>query len=332
MHFPLLVISADPSDETIATLMRPFFDVRTVPPETPFPTEYLVFHDLEEQARATWERSCYRRWSGWFGRVLSLEEMMERADPEAGPADWLFRPSRGCSMVTPPVRDLYPRFEDSPAYLACLDADFDPDSKRRGAWINPNARWDHYTLGGSWLGMLVAKPGANSAVKGEADGLSPFEREEFERLKREVDADIQPAMAADPDQHPRGCDQVRVGEIDFEEMVKFHSQRGLRRWAALQEKLSGLDGPMLWHGVWVEPWAVPSEEEFLAVAGRPSTGAVLLGGQWYDVDEGTYWYTNRPRTLDEVPPDPREAWPHEWLSLVSNLHPDVTVTILDCHM
>ena len=43
------------------------------------------------------------------------------------------------------------------------DEDYDVDEKtgKKGYWNNPNSKWDWYSLGGRWSGMIKLKNGAN---------------------------------------------------------------------------------------------------------------------------------------------------------------------------
>ena len=89
-------------------------------------------------------------------------------------------------------------------------ADMDETAGKRGYWFNPNARYDYYSHGGRWRGMLGLKPGC----EGYCSSLN--------RLDNGYTYE------------PERCDTARVRDCLFardEEAYK----RALRRWEVLVE-------------------------------------------------------------------------------------------------
>jgi hypothetical protein len=84
---------------------------------------------------------------------------------------------------------------DSPyaEFIEDEDGDLDAKAGKKGYWVNPNARFDCWTIGGRWRGMLKLKP--ERIGKGKYGTDSPFNK----------------AEPGDPER----CDEARVNYCDF---------------------------------------------------------------------------------------------------------------------
>jgi hypothetical protein len=91
------------------------------------------------------------------------------------------------------------------------DGELNEATGKNGYWINPNARYDWYELGGRWRGYLKLKPGCT----GEYGSPGPFDKNT--RLD------------------PTRCDQALVNDCDFTPNEAAR-QRALRFWEVAVEK------------------------------------------------------------------------------------------------
>lgn len=79
-------------------------------------------------------------------------------------------------------------------------ADIDPSTGRRGYWRNPIGKWDGWTVGGNWHGLLGVEEQLRAAdvvkrLAGEPEIIAPVHALLRDRLWREAD-DIKPWSAA----------------------------------------------------------------------------------------------------------------------------------------
>lgn len=159
---------------------------------------------------------------------------------------------------------------------------------------NPNSKWDWWSVGGRWSGLLRTKSG--EGVKGEPGVLGT--------------------------QHSAsGVDQARKGDLDIEAMVASQRRQAERTW---EDYTSGESKPFLDQD-WKEGI---SKEDYVAArmdgleAGF-STFAVLMDGKWYERGNMGWW---------GIVTGEEDNWQGKFADLFALVPDDHTITIVDCHI
>lgn len=159
-----------------------------------------------------------------------------------------FRLPEGAEVVDEPLTTVYSDFDD---YMVrhCNGKRGGPDNTY-GYWQNPNRKWDWYTLGGRWSGMLLAKNGC-AGTHGQA-GLGT------------------------PDRRAGYYDQLRKGDIDLDQM-KLNAEEDARKNWDLAEGQSEVERHFV-YGI----GKGKTLEEYVAHARHFSTFAFLMNGEWHE--------------------------------------------------
>ena len=173
---------------------------------------------------------------------------------------------------------------------------------------NPKSKWDWYSLGGRWTGMLKLKHGG----KGEIGTPG-----------------IMTASAS-----AGWVDQASIKDIDFDKMIEESYESAsksydefLSKWHDPKEKESihpyfdyGI------HGTSNNDEFVPeSKDEYLKRHVPFSTFAVVKDGKWYEKGEMGWWGV----ISDEKNPD---EWDNQFKELLAGLDGDTLISIFDCHI
>jgi ribosomal silencing factor RsfS len=206
---------------------------------------------------------------------------------------------------------------------------------------NPNCKWDWYTVGGRWSGMLKLKNDAgnvDTASAGDVDweGMLAPAREEagkswdlitrlvaqhpafipFEEVKKKVEGDVVEGVTA-----------KLTGEAIMD-LVRntYHEQAMLQ---ALVE--AHKDEPLFMHDFGddiVEVQKFKEREAYVNYKAAAScrTYALLHQGQWLQPGE-MGWFGMSDKTVDSEIEYTRKFW-----EIVLALDPHETVTVVDCHI
>jgi hypothetical protein len=216
-HFTVAVISDSPDE--VDDLLAPFQENNM----GDCPKEYLKFNDNEDEYLKEFETETIDRIKGpdgtfysphdgrfqlpmpaevaakaktlrWSEQSEYLRELYPNGYNQSG--DKLtYRSFEGYEKVNVPIKEAFATLDD---YVSDYHgSERDEETGRYGYWENPNCKWDWYQIGGRWQGMLRAKPDAVS-YQGETSAIA----------------------ALNEDVTLRNCDQVRVGDLDLEAMLK----------------------------------------------------------------------------------------------------------------
>ncbi len=140
--------------------------------------------------------------------------------------------SKTLDEIMAPFRESYDRDDPHTEFVEDGDCDVDPDTGRHGYWANPNAKWDWYTVGGGWYGLIEANVGGHGM-------RTRFDFAETSVCKTPEDyADAMPY-----DMGGRHFDVARVGDIlNPLDVLAYDVLTPDGVWHARDERSKGRDG------------------------------------------------------------------------------------------
>jgi hypothetical protein len=203
-----------------------------------------------------------------------------------------------------PYMDMFKTFEE---YLAKVkyskkETHYCPKLKKEikgyGYVGNPKSKWDWYSIGGRWSGMLKLKPGA-VGKRGSRSWTN-----EKDLIGSEY------------------VDQAFLKNIDLESMKIEAVKAAKKNWKEAQTKDSMIRA--LSYGI----QKGDTEETYVKrnSGGNPlMTFAVLKDGEWYERGEMGWWGIVHGEKEDST-------WESEFNSLIENLDPETLITMVDCHI
>lgn len=145
-HFTVAVFSD--GTKTVEQLLAPYQENNM----DDCPKEYLQFFSTSEEHRSEWENESTKKVKLNDGRLV-----------------WPWSDeANGGEIVTVTYKELYPTFKEFMEDY--IGSRFDEEMQDYGYWENPNAKWDWYSIGGRWKGILKAKKGD----KGESSFVCPI--------------------------------------------------------------------------------------------------------------------------------------------------------------
>lgn len=144
MHFALLVL-AD-GTKTLDDILSPYEDMgrRDSP--------YTVFEDLEDKYLEEYHH-------GTKPMVMVEGELVSAYDGRFRTDGGECVVPDGAERIDVPYMDLYDTFDAFA--LGMHGSTRDRKRLRHGYWHNPNSRWDWYSVGGRWAGLLEANVGGH---------------------------------------------------------------------------------------------------------------------------------------------------------------------------
>lgn len=237
----------------------------------------------------------------------------------------------GAVKIEVPFKILYPTFEE---YLEdWCSYERDETKGKYGRWSNPNAKWDWYSMGGRWSGMLRLKP--------DTTGLGAVGRPG--------------SMGGRMNEGPLWADQCRKGDLDLRYMREDNLKKAREKWeeAEKEHPLPKMYPPGTSPATTVEEWsnlirrkALPqswvnalrernwrygidygqSLEDFLKKSDKSlSTFAVLKDGTWHEKGK-MGWWACVSNEKDQ------KSWAKEFNNLLDSLPDDTVLTVVDCHI
>lgn len=185
------------------------------------------------------------------------------------------------------------------------EADFDEERGERGWWVNPNAKWDWWVVGGRWSGLLTLKPGAGTGSYGE-------------RSWTNEDAVIPENMV----------DSALVRDVDFAPDATVYAE-AVRFWELYVDHQPLKDGETM-PGTWYRPEYFSDQygtkENYAISQSEFSTYAfVSSDGTWHG-EARMGWFG-----MDDNTREKRETQRTALADYIAN-HPDEFITIVDCHI
>lgn len=249
---------------------------------------------------------------------------------EAGEADGsgsLSHHTRGAGDFVPELQSSSGKCEGQPQDTQGSYQVHNPISKA----LIGGSRWDWWSLGGRWRGMLLTKDGSGShGEPGAFDngsmrpgGVDACQMKNLDIEAMRNDAEKQAAerfdkfhaVLAGRTLRPFKAPEEGAGPDAWDEARKTHwGQDGLKELSAAGFHFD------------LEEYLVP-REQFLATARAQalSTFAVVKDGKWYARGEMGWWGS----VSDEKN---KEQWVNEFAKLIDGLSPDAWVAVVDCHI
>jgi len=185
-----------------------------------------------------------------------------------------------------------------------------PDCKECGGsgmyetTYNPESKWDWYSIGGRWSGMLKLKP-ETKGNKGQPGVNHLMGQTEYPEDEMYVD-------------------QALKKDIDFEGMEEEGKIRRSKNWDKAQKEIE--EGKINKDTLdWKYGISKKDTKESYINDISFSTYAVLKDGKWYEKGE-MLWFGMASNEKEE------DVWDKEFGKLLKSLDGDTLITIVDCHI
>lgn len=176
--------------------------------------------------------------------------------------------------------------------------------------LGKDPKWDWYSIGGRWLGMLKLKEGKVGGVgRAGVFGNAPVSE--------------------------GGVDQAKYGDIDWEAMGKpsgreLESYNGLWNW--VEGKITDEEArdkhifTLYKKEYYLNRWG--SREEYIRRQGLFGTYAVVTeDGLWHSPGDMGWWGSSSETD------DQQRDWDNNyWDRFLKDLSPDTLITVVDCHI
>jgi len=173
--------------------------------------------------------------------------------------------------------------------------------------MNPKSKWDWYSLGGRWTGMLKLKDHTKGIVG-------------------------KPGIMTNPAE-PGWVDQALKKDIDFEGMLQSSFEEASKRYDDFEReykkgKLGSFDAHWEYNveNKGTKDNFIPeTREEHLKRSVGFSTFAVVKDGEWYERGSMGWWGC----VSDEKP---EGEWDQQFKQLLQSIPDDTLISIFDCHI
>ena len=287
------------------------------------PKEYLKFHSTTEECRKKYEESTEKArlkdgtmvwpWDNILYRQITRgeyeiikEDKNSRTKCEGFGNDTKYfvrdLESIEAELINVPFKELYPTFEE---FMKDYNGEnFDEEQKDWGYWENPNAKWDWYSIGGRWKGLLKAKAG----IHGESSLVMPIENKEGR------------------------YSSAKVKDIDFTpDKTKY--EKALRWWEVVIE-----DSPLRpgenkedFFNFYKKEYLIKKykdKETYARIDSSFNTYAVVLpDGTWCEKGKMGWW------GCSSETPEESYDWDMSYKqNFIDKADPEWTLTIVDCHI
>jgi hypothetical protein len=214
------------------------------------------------------------------------------------------------------------------------------------ARYNEHAKWDWYTVGGRWRGLLKLKSGAEGEfgerwmekVTGEVREELPGRADtalrgdiDFDGMRDAAEAEAREtwrlyaaAIAGTPAHAPWSDFRARVqkGDLPIDEArLAYGEQLRVKAFRAATELMERV-------GFLGSPDDFPETEEAFVARQRgeaTTTFAYVMHGEWHERGDMGWWGI----VVNETEPD---AWVTEFNAMLESLPEDETLTVVDCHI
>lgn len=181
---------------------------------------------------------------------------------------------------------------------------------------NPNRKWDWWTVGGRWSGLLTLKAGGQSDAARKAD-VDMATKVKTETTKAGIDWDEARTIIA-------GRTWQTWDEVGKQYAGNWEKARkaywGQPAIKALEESdkfkwWSDRDDLLLDRDTYVRRKGLQSAMTF----------AILHNGEWHEKGKMGWWATVSNQK-------DRESWEDEWWGVFNSIPDDYTITVVDCHI
>ena len=286
-HFSVAVISKTPED--VERLLAPYQENNM----GDCPKEYLVFEDEEEQHRKDYETGHREMVKTPEGKLLNPWDEVFRKKGTFGIGPETHEIPPNCQIIHIPHKEAYPTFE---AFMDKYNGYSERDSEmgRYGYWYNPNTKWDYWSIGGRWSGLLKAKKG------------NYYNRPGFYDQAQIKDIDF----SVDPEQYARA---ERFWEVVVEGLPLRDGEK--------KEDFSFFYNP----SYYLEFYEL--KENFSTENAKLKIWALVdPNGEWYEKGSMGWW------GMHDGSAETFQSFNEEWDTLLSAISPEYFLTIVDCHI
>lgn len=209
------------------------------------------------------------------------------------------------TVVEVPIKEAFSTFEQY-AEEYCGHKK-NPETNSYGYWYNPHAKWDWYSIGGRWAGLLKLKSG-KTGKKGQYGVLGSHYAEGKDR-----------------------CSEARICDVDFSLDQKVYDAN-MRWWEVVIENspLRDDENAEDFISFYKKEYMLKryqTKEQFATEQASFNTYAVLLpDGSWHEPDEMGRW------GMSHATEETESAWYQDYHNFIKKANPNHLITIVDCHI
>lgn len=325
-HFTVLVVcpagtTQDNVDDVLEESIAPFNS--DVGDDSP----YSVFHDVTDECRSEYEGESVERIVMPDGRLLlPWDDLFQTYRPanlvagaDASPEDSQFSgiqifgtgthvPPEDLEKRMVPFNETYPTLADF--MTGWHGYRYNEQQGSFGYYHNPNGKWDWWSLGGRWQGLLTAKPMTPdfTVIYGEP-GVFGSIGDEYKR----------PGFRL-------GCDGCRKGDLDFDWAREENVRSVQMRWDQMIAGGHQNDLGLRQFQYGFDKDSTLEQELQEAQNCHPfNTFALLKNGVWYERGE-MGWFASVKNDKG------RNDWRGELHQLWDDIADDQIVVVVDCHI
>lgn len=287
-HFTVAVITEDMDYET---MLEPFYE------QGEAEDYFMCFEDLTEDVLADWEENrietCAR--NKVTGEIVSKHSYSIYRESYSSEAP--IKPDWEIVEIT-----IQERYKDFDTFAKEYHGYAKNENDRYGYYFNPDAKWDWYSLGGRWKGMLLVKADLvdnDAALIGES---SIFDDEEQDAPKGYV-----------------WVDQAMIKDVEWELMKEIQISK-----LAPYEDFIGKD--TFYRKEYIEKM-YPDEATYVNRQTAFSTFAVLDQDGWHEKGQ-MGWFG-----LSSESPEEAIDWELTMFDrFIKTANPEHYIAIVDCHI
>jgi hypothetical protein len=279
-HFTVLVIGENPDKQ-----LAPFQENSCSEPDR----EYMVFESKQEDYEQEWKEEKPDAIKMKDGTYLLPSDDKFKVKGKDGFNKQVV--PKGLKKTKVSFQKLYKDFDEFCHKWHGIDKD--DEMGEYGYWFNPNSHWDWWMVGGRWSGMLKLKKGCKG-TRGEKSWCNEQETIPADRV-----------------------DSARIGDIDFEGMLKDEKILLAETWDKAQKEKKGQASFL--YGITKEM----TKEQYIEKNSKFSTHAVVKDGEWFEQGCMGWW---------GIVTDVNSEWDKEFKKLLDGLSPKTRITIIDCHI
>lgn len=303
MHFTVAVLSK--SIDGFEDLLTPFQENNM----EDCPEEYLEFVNVEEKCLKEYleektegvimpDGRVLSQWDREFDIVLPLGKPFSEFEydysklPKGQSVSKKIPEELEVRNVS--FQEIYPTFDD---FMKDYHGYTERDSKTNsyGYWMNPNAKWDWYQLGGRWRGMLLVKNSVTSLL-GSPGVFGDDYNERFT---------------------PKGyrwVDSAQLKDIEWDMMADINKKKAEEDWKEIHEKLESGEFDSAYVSIVYDIGKNDTMDSYVEKCAKFGTYAILTNdGSWYDSNN------------DEFKDNYFEKY-------VKNADKELYLSIIDCHI
>lgn len=189
------------------------------------------------------------------------------------------------------------------------------DEESEGYYYNPDARWDWFSIGGRWAGLIRTKKKEDVEVHSESSWIWKNDRDPYESKEEgifKVDCcRIKDIITTDENEYKKG---LRFWELVVEgQAPQTEDEEEIKKFCIYKPEY------------YLQ--AYKTKENYAKARSQFSTYAVVKDGEWYEAGRMGWW------GISSAEPEDEANWENEYFDLVfAEAEEDEYLTIVDCHI